>query len=78
MSVVCHTIDLTPQQVATIASLTPIRDRVIEQWKSYGASRVTVRTYVRVGQGANKVEWLVQRNGRAIPNSTPGKGVIRG
>lgn len=78
MALTIEHVDLTPQQMATIAKLTPIRDKLIEQIKSFRGSRLTTKTYVRVGKGANQREWLVQRNGRPIPNPTPGRGSPRG
>lgn len=77
MALTIEHVDLTPQQMATIAALTPIRDKLIEQIKSFSGTRLTVKTFVRVGKGANQREWLVQRNGRAIPNPTPGSGTPR-
>lgn len=78
MTVTINHVDLSVQQVRALHDLLPIRGRLIEQVKIYGGSRVTVKTFVRVGAGANKREWLLLRNGRAIENPTPGKGTPRG
>lgn len=74
MSVVIEAVDLTPQQVRTLSQLTWNTHCLIEQIKDYGANRVTTRTFVRCGIGKNKREWLLLRNGKAIPNSTAGSG----
>jgi len=72
--VACNTVDLTLAQRRTLGEFLPLKGCLIEQWKTYGANRVTTKTYVRVGTGSNAREWLLQRNGRAIENPTPGRG----
>lgn len=74
MTVTINHVDLSVQQVVALRDLLPIRGRLIEQVKNYGPNRVTVKTFVRVGTGANTREWLLLRNGRAIENPTPRKG----
>jgi hypothetical protein len=77
MAVVIEWVDLTPQQVHTLGQLTPIRNRTIEQVRKIAPGRITTKTFVRVGTGKTKREWLLLRNGRAIENPTPGSGTPR-
>lgn len=76
MAVSIQWVDLTPPQLATISRLTPTTDKVIEQIKPIATGGAS-KTYVRVGTGRNKREWLVLRNGRAVANPTPGRGRVR-
>jgi hypothetical protein len=74
VTVTINHVDLTLKQRHAISVLLPLRDMKIEQIKTFTGTRTIVKTFVRMGRGSTMREWLIQRNGVAIENPTPGKG----